>query len=266
MKRIVCAMAVAGGLLGLPWAGEGQGYVGAGDVPFGAVRVLETMGDRLQVTGKERLDLFAVLTRAGGDPRAVHILWEYPGKVRIEQPVQTGGEEEDSAGEGPLIYDGAGILRRSGGRVTRADQDLIEMLVHDSVEGFFIGQLEGFATRFLGSRYHRVDAEGNAVGPDYDIYEVINEVRVVGRPLRQRKLYYFDSDTALLGKVRYRLGSERGRGEVEVTVEVSGWSEVYGQLIPGKVVRYENGVEAVKLEINEAGIAPAADDSSFTVP
>ena len=39
------------------------------------------------------------------------------------------------------------------------------MLVHDSVEGFFIGQIEGFATRFLGSRYHRVDESGNAVGP-----------------------------------------------------------------------------------------------------
>ena len=84
--------------------------------------------------------------------------------------------------------------------------------------------------------------------------------------MRQRKLYYFDSDTALLGKVRYRLGAERGRGEVEVSVEVSDWSEVFGQLIPGKVVRYEDGVEVVKLEINEAGVAPADEDSGFTVP
>ena len=266
MKRVLVGMGVACGLLGLPLSVEAQGYVGARDVPFGAARVLEAMGDRLQVTGKERLDLFGVLTRAGEDPRSVHILWEYPGKVRIEQPVQTGVEDEDSAADAPLIYDGAGTLHRSGGRVTRADQDLIEMLVHDSVEGFFIGQLEGFATRFLGNRYHRVDAEGNAVGPDYDIYEVTNEVRVAGRRLRQRKLYYFDSDTALLGKVRYRLAAERGRGEVEVSVEVSGWSEVFGQLIPGKMVRYEDGGEVVKLEINEAGVAPAAEDSSFTVP
>ena len=84
----------------------------------------------------------------------MHILWEYPGKVRIEQPVQTGVEDEDSAADPPLIYDGMGTLSRSGGRVTQADQDLIEMLVYDSVEGFFIGQLEGFATRFLGGRFH----------------------------------------------------------------------------------------------------------------
>lgn len=265
MKRIVLAVAVAWGLLGLPGPGAGQGHVGARDVPFGAVRVLENMGDRLQVTGKERLDLFGVLTRAGEDPVAVHILWEYPGKVRIENRPTT-GVEEDTAAQDLLVYDGAGTLRRSGGTVTPADQDLVEMLVHDSVEGFFVGQVEGFATRFLGGRFHRRDEAGNAVGPDYDLYEVINEVQVPGRPLRQRKLYYFNSDTALLGKVRYRLGAERGRGGVEVSVEVSNWSEVHGQLIPGRVVRYEDGVEVVKLEINEAGIAPAAEDSSFVVP
>ena len=139
------------------------------------------------------------------------------------------------------------------------------MLVHDSVEGFFIGQIEGFATRFLGSRYHRVDEEGNAVGPDYDLYEVINEVRVPGRPLRQRKLYYFNSDTALLERVRYRLAAERGRGAVKVSVEVSGWGEVFGQLIPGQVVRSEDGVEVVRLEIQEAGVSAAAKDGSFSL-
>ena len=156
-------------------------------------------------------------------------------------------------------------LRKRGGTAALADQDLIEMLVHDSVEGFFVGQIEGFATRFLGSRYHKVDEEGNPVGSDYDIYEVVNEVRVPGRPLRQRKLYYFDSDTALLGRVRYQLSAERGRGPVEVRVEVSGWGEVFGQLIPGTVVRYEDGVEVVRLEIREAGVGAASEDGSFSL-
>ena len=173
---------------------------------------------------------------------------------------------EDPAKQDLLVYDGAGNLRKNRGTASVSDQDLIEMLVHDSVEGFFIGQLEGFATRFVGSRYHRLDAEGNAVGPDYDIYEVINQVRVPGRPLKQRKLYYFNSDTALLEKVRYRLAAERGRGTIKVSVEVSNWGEVYGQFIPGKLVRYENGVEVVKLEIKEAGIAGAANDGSFSLP
>ena len=266
MKRILLGMGVGLGLLVLPAALPGQGYIGPGKVPFGAGRPLEIMGDRLRVVGKERLDLLGVLTRVGESAVGVRILWEFPGKVRIEKRLGTDGEETDPAKRDLLVYDGAGNLRKRGGTAGLADQDLIEMLVHDSVEGFFIGQIEGFATRFLGSRYHRVDEEGNAVGPDYDIYEVINEVRVPGRPLSQRKLYYFDSDTALLERVRYRLSAERGRGAVKVSVEVSGWGEVFGQLIPGKVVRYENGVEVVKLEIEEAGIGAAAEDGSFSLP
>ncbi len=263
MKRIAVGMAVVWGLLGLPWPGAGQGYVGPQDVPYGAGRVLEIMGDRLQVEGKERLDLLGVLTRAGQSPVGVRILWEFPGKVRLEKRL---GEEPDPNKDELLVYDGAGNLRKKRGTAVLADEDLIEMLVYDSVEGFFIGQLEGFATRLLGSRYHRVDDSGNRVGPDYDLYEVINEVRVVGRPLRQRKLYYFNSDTALLERVRYRLSPERVRGEVKVSVEISDWGEVYGQLIPGKMVRFENGVEVVKLEIREAGIAAAAEDGKFSLP
>ena len=193
----------------------------------------------------------------------VRILWEFPGKVRLEKRL---GTEPDPNKDELLVYDGAGNLRKRGGTAALADEDLIEMLVHDSVEGFFIGQIEGFATRFLGSRYHRVDESGNAVGPDYDIYEVINEVRVPGRPLRQRKLYYFDSDTALLGRVQYRLAAERVRGPVEVRVEVDSWGEIDGQVIPTLTVRYEDGVEVVRLEIREAGIAAAADDGSFSLP
>ena len=214
--------------------------------------------------GKERLDLVGVLTRAGQSPVGVRILWEFPGKVRLEKRLGS-GEETDPAKKDVLVYDGAGNLRKRGGTAALTDQDLIEMLVHDSVEGFFIGQIEGFATRFLGSRYHRLDEEGNPAGPDYDIFEVINEVRVPGRPLRQRKLYYFDSDTALLGRVSYRLSPERVRGPVEVSVEVVSWGEVFGQLIPTLTVRYEDGAEVVRLEIREAGVGPGSKDGSFTL-
>ena len=260
-------LAAAGGLAGSPDALQGQqGYVGPGDVPFGANRPLRVMGDRLTVAGKERLDLIGVLARSGQSPTGVRILWEYPGKVRIEKRLETGGVIQDPAKQDVLVYDGAGNLGKSRGTAALSDQDLVEMLVHDSVEGFFIGQVEGFATRFLGSRYHRIDAEGNPAGPDYDIYEVINLVRVPGRPLRQRKLYYFNSDTALLERVRYQLAAARGRGSVQVRVEVGNWSEVYRQMIPGLMVRHEDGVEVVRLQIKQAGIAAAAKDGSFTLP
>ena len=180
MKRMLTGLGVVCGMLAAPWPGRGQGYVGPQDVPYGAGRVLEIMGDRLQVVGKERLDLLGVLTRAGQSAVGVRILWEFPGKVRLEKQL---GAEPDPSKDELLVYDGAGNLRKKRGTAALADEDLIEMLVYDSVEGFFIGQWEGFATRFLGARFHRRDAEGNRVGPDYDLYEVINEVRVVGLAL-----------------------------------------------------------------------------------
>ena len=151
MKRILLAMGVVCCLAGLTWTGAGQGYVGPEKVPFGAGRPLEIMGDRLRVAGKERLDMLGVLTRAGEDPVGVRILWEFPGKVRIEKQLATDDGTTDPAKKDVLVYDGAGNLRKRGGTAALADEDLIEMLVYDSVEGFFIGQIEGFATRFLGS-------------------------------------------------------------------------------------------------------------------
>ena len=68
MKRIVLGMAVACGLLGLPWLGAAQGYVGPQDVPYGAGRVLKIMGDRLQVEGKERLGPGGGADAGGAEP------------------------------------------------------------------------------------------------------------------------------------------------------------------------------------------------------
>ena len=127
MKRMLAGLGVVCGLLAAPWPGEGQGYVGPEKVPFGAGRPLEIMGDRLQVVGKERLDLWGWLTRAGQSPVGVPIsFWEFPGKVRLEKRL---GTEPDPNKDELLVYDGAGSLRKRGGTAALADEDLIEMLV-----------------------------------------------------------------------------------------------------------------------------------------
>ena len=71
------------------------------------------MGDRLQVVGKERLDLLGVLTRAGQSPVGVRILWEFPGKVRLEKRL---GTEPDPNKDELLVYDGQGTCASVAGR------------------------------------------------------------------------------------------------------------------------------------------------------
>ena len=112
MKRIVVGMAAALGLLGLPGALEGQGYVGPQDLPYGAVRALKQMGDRLEAAGKERLDLLGVLTRAGQSAVGVRILWEFPGKVRLEKQL---GAEPDPSKDELLVYGRGGEPAQEAG-------------------------------------------------------------------------------------------------------------------------------------------------------
>ena len=115
MKRILLGMGVGLGLLVLPQALPGQGYIGPEKVPFGAGRPLEIMGDRLRVVGKERLDLIGVLTRAGESPVGVRILWEFPGKVRIEKRLGD-GENRTRARTSCWSMTGRGTCASAAGR------------------------------------------------------------------------------------------------------------------------------------------------------
>ena len=53
------------------------------------------------------------------------------------------------------------------------DQETIETLVFDSADNFFLGQMQGVATRMLGSRFRLDDGTtANYAGPFYDIYQI----------------------------------------------------------------------------------------------
>ena len=161
------------------------------------------MGDRLLGPGKERIEWTGTLNPMDSGEVAVRIIWEFPRKVRVEKQL---GPEAGRNVE-VTVYDGEN-LRKSHGLVKPEDEDLVEMLTHDSVEGFFVGQIEGFSARFLGSGYREQDESGNPIGPSYDIYWVTDWFNVSGRYLLQRKLYYFDSlhGRAEVGPVHF--GSE----------------------------------------------------------
>ena len=96
MKRCWQGWESVCGLLAAPWPGEGQGMSGRRTCFRGGAAARDH-GDRLQVVGKERLDLLGVLTRSGQDPVGVRILWEFPGKVRLEKRLDRAGPEQGRA-------------------------------------------------------------------------------------------------------------------------------------------------------------------------
>lgn len=213
---------------------------------------LRVLGDRLEVPGKERLTMTGTLTRTAGSNVAV--VTSEPGKVRIDETV--------SGLVRSVGFDGTRMWTTSGA-VTVQDQQLIEMLVNDIAERFFATQMEGQATRFLGERFRLDDGRSATYsGPYYDVYLVAEQGGGLAEARRQ-KFYYFNSDTAVLERVRYEIGSGTGRTRVEVVLN---WRVQDGQRVPARIVRNENGRAVLTLDFPSTLIAPRTADTIFAPP
>ncbi len=267
IKKLVLCLWLGPGLICGPGEMYGQGgsqrsrYLGFHNVPFGLSRAVEIMGDRLLGPGKERIEWIGTLNPKDSGEVAVRIIWEFPRKVRIEK--QLGPEAGRNVDV--TVYDGEN-LRKSHGLVKPEDEDLVEMLTHDSVEGFFVGQIEGFSVRFLGGGFREQDESGNPVGPSYDIYSVTDWLNVSGKYLPQGKFYYFDSLEAVLREVQYTWDPKRGRPPRRVKIELGEWKQVGDQLILGRLERYEDGVEVLSLSFTEATVGRGLEDGIFSRP
>jgi hypothetical protein len=204
---------------------------------------LAALGDRLERPGKEQVLSGGRLTRAG-----VH------GQARIELSVETadrisltiqGGAQSEST-----VFDGTGS---SWAGLTQWQRDLVATLLFDTPENFFVGQMNGSATRRLGSRFR--SSPDNITGPFHDIYAVTNSDSL-SADIEGAKLFYFNSDTFLLDRISYRL--RRDGQSVPVEVRLSDWREGNGQKTARTVERIENGATVMKVSIDSVAFAPAA--------
>ncbi len=218
---------------------------------------LKLLGDRLERPGKERLILTGALSLQSY-PQSIQMrmIWEYPGRFRLDQ--QAGAQNS------AITFDGTQV-RRTAGSLSDASVGLIETLLFDSAEHFFIGQMEGLATRCLGN-YARTD-DGQATdytGPYYDIYLVSDQVSTRSSNREQLKLFYFNSQTYLLERIKYQL--KQGDEPMNVEIRISDWNAVGDQLVPRSITRLENDSPVMTLVIASATVGPQADDSIFATP
>ena len=208
---------------------------------------LNALGDRLEAPGKERLTVTGILhVSADSQPRPISATLEFPDKLRVviqnrsqSRVITTGGREETAADE----------------------LDLIETLAYDSAEHFFSAQMQGNATRFLGTRFRTDDGSSpDYNGPYFDIYKIADRIKVSGQE-RPAKLYYFNSGTLLLERVTYVIN--RDGTEVSVETKLSDWRSEDGQKIARHIERLENGRPALVLDIRSAQFGRRADDGMF---
>jgi hypothetical protein len=216
---------------------------------------LSALGDRLERPGKERLSVTGTLTRPGDpQPAEVVALLEFPGRLHltIQKGIQTR----------VITFDGE-LAKAVGSPLDFGEQDLIETLVYGTAERFFMTQMQGQATRFLGARF-RIDegASDKYSGPYYDIYQVADQIKTSTTQREQEKLYYFNSETLLLERVSYKINREGA--EVKIEEMIGGWTKEQGQQVARRIERLENGKSAFVFAVRSAGLGSRLGDGVFT--
>jgi len=218
---------------------------------------LKALGDRLEQTGKERLLLAGVFrSYADAQPIQFILVSELPGRVRVT--MQSGISQRT------LLFDGQRPTS-SDTKLEQADLALLETLAYDTPDRFFMGQMGETTPRLLGSHFRADDGSQSAyAGPYYDIYQVDDTVKADITARRQSKLYYFNSTTQLLERVRYN--SPRNGVPVEVEVQLDDWRPLQNQRIAYRVVRLENGKPVFAVTIASASVGPSVNDGIFSAP
>lgn len=192
--------------------------------------------------------MVAELQRTTGSA-PVQLVQEFPDRLRLV--VQSGSS--------------ARVVTFDGNEAKGLDQppdagerNLIESLVYDSTEHFFISQTRGQTARVLGFRFRSDD------GRYYDIYELADAVRVDTVSRAQTKHYYLNSDTQLLEKVRYVI--ERNGTTIHVETRFEDWQTSEQQRFPSRISRFENGNRVWKISASSVTLSPMADDGIFSRP
>jgi hypothetical protein len=212
---------------------------------------LNALGNRLEKPGQERLSLVGTWRVAGAvQPREFAATLEFPDRLRLN----VGGPQNRV-----ITFDGQ---QTKASQTPAADElDLIETLAYDSAEHFFAAQMQGNATRFLGSRFRTDDGSTpDYDGPYFDIYKIADHIKTSEQE-RAAKLYYFNSETLLLERVTYDVN--RGGSEINVETKLSDWRVVDGQQVARRIERLENGKSVFVLTIRSAGLGRRTDDGIF---
>jgi len=229
-------------------------YIRASALSPKLVSHLKAMGDRLENPGRERLSLTGTLTRANdSQPEQVTAVCEFPDQVRLTK--QKGNQAR------VITFDGEQV-KADGNPLDEAERDLIETLVYGSAEHFFNTQMQGMATRLLGSRFllHR-GSTADYNGPYYDVYKVADQVKTSADQREQVKFYYFNSDTLLLERVTYEI--LRNGATVAVEVKLGDWTKEAGQQVARRIERFENGESVFVLTLHTAHLSPRVVDGAF---
>ena len=248
---VVCgAVCICVGAVAQTTATPAQTKLGLQSFPSVLGSNVVALGDRLTKPGKERMVLTGTFSGPAQSTPAT-LTFQWPSQFRFA-----------ASASRSLGSDGSNYWA-SDNNLSEQDEDLLESFIDDSADGLLSDLRQSRSMRLVATRV-RMDtgATPNYAGPWSDVYQVSGVVQSrSAKPVRS-KLYYFDWKTRLLVEVDYL--QKRADGSIiSVQVKQSNWTSVGGQLVPGTVVRYENGKSVFTFTASNAAFAAAATDSTF---
>jgi hypothetical protein len=204
----------------------------------------QVLGDRLWKPGKERVIISGVFSDPSGDS---------PGQLTMQLPALC---RIDRQGKPSIGFNGLDGWDGGSGS-SASDDDLIESLSDDTVEGFLAAAQQGANTWLVGTHV-RVHDSAEA-GPQWvDIYGTLRPVAHKKKAEPRRKLYMFDPQTRLLARVAYRSASG-----VLVETLFQGWTMFQGQALPSVWKRKQGGQIVFSFQSNAATFASGSDTAPF---
>jgi hypothetical protein len=204
---------------------------------------LRALGDRLETPGKEQITASGVVSQPRGGGSGTFILaMEAPRRITFS--TATGLQSRITN------FD---ATPDSWTRLSDSDRSLVETLLFDSAEGFFLDHVNGAVTRALGSRFKIDESTPERF---YDLYAVIPRHQFTSAKPSSAKLFWFNSDTRLLELVTYEI--ERNGESVKVEVKLGNWDTIQGQKVARRIERRENGASVLTIQLDIAGFSALA--------
>jgi hypothetical protein len=176
---------------------------------------------------------------------------EIPRKIRYQ--------EDNSK---TIVWDGT--KTKASAQVSDSDEDLLESLFEDSMDGmvYTISQAKLFRPLMYRARLDDGKSKSYA-GPYVDIFEIILPVPSKAAATVRQKHFYFNSQTELLDRVLYLSGP---KGSVRVETRFQNWRLVNKTWVPGSITRAENGVDLLTFTVIGAEVGASQQDQTFLQP
>jgi hypothetical protein len=183
------------------------------------------LGQRFQRPGQEVSVTTGTLTSGGNS---------LPVRIVRTQDDSDGEQVSISIGGGPasLTWTPKDGARSSAQAATGTERSLIERIVLDSPDQFVLAQTRG-ASYYTIAQWVKPAEAGNSTsytGPTWDVVRITEPSRgTAKKPLSDWRIYYINNSTGMIDKILYQ---EQGE---TVTVELTGWTTVGGERVPGQI-------------------------------